>query len=130
MNIVAIIKHIKIRNSNYDAATDYLCFKHDEFTNKPILNEITDFQKFIAQDFKGQKFICHCYEGEKPLLKETIVPGEDALILIGPEGDFSEEEVSKAIEAGFQPVSLGKSRLRTETAALVAAHTLNLFNQK
>ena len=98
--------------------------------NKPILNEMTDFQKFIAQDFKGQKFICHCYEGEKPLLKETIVPGEDALILIGPEGDFSEEEVSKAIEAGFQPVSLGKSRLRTETAALVAAHTLNLFNQK
>ena len=98
--------------------------------NKPVLNEMTDFNKFISQDFKGQKFICHCYEGEKKLLKEAIVPGEDALILIGPEGDFSEEEVAKAIEAGFQPVSLGKSRLRTETAALVAAHTLNLFNQK
>jgi 16S rRNA (uracil1498-N3)-methyltransferase len=98
--------------------------------NKPVLNEMTDFNKFIAQDFKGQKFICHCYEGEKKLLKEAIVPGEDALILVGPEGDFSEEEVAKAIEAGFQPVSLGKSRLRTETAALVAAHTLNLFNQK
>ena len=91
---------------------------------------MTDFNKFIAQDFKGLKFICHCYEGQKKLLKEAIVPGEDALILIGPEGDFSEEEVSKAIEAGFQPVRLGKSRLRTETAALVAAHTLNLFNQK
>ena len=89
-----------------------------------------DFNKFIAQEFNGQKFICHCYEGEKKLLKEAIVPGEDALILIGPEGDFSEEEVAKAIEADFQPVSLGKSRLRTETAALVAAHTLNLFNQK
>ena len=98
--------------------------------NKPVLNEMTDFNKFISQDFKGQKFICHCYEGEKKLLKEAIVPGEDALILIGPEGDFSEEEVAKAIEAGFQPVSLGKSRLRTETAALVAAHTLNLINQK
>ena len=98
--------------------------------NKPVLNEMTDFNKFISQDFKGQKFICHCYEGEKKLLKEAIVPGEDALILIGPEGDFSEEEVAKAIEAGFQPVSLGKSRLRTETEALVAAHTLNLFNQK
>ena len=98
--------------------------------NKPVLNEMTDFNKFISQDFKGQKFICHCYEGEKKLLKEVIVPGEDALILIGPEGDFSEEEVAKAIEAGFQPVSLGKSRLRTETAAFVAAHTLNLFNQK
>ena len=98
--------------------------------NKPVLNEMIDFNKFIAQDFKGQKFICHCYEGEKKLLKEAIIPGEDALILVGPEGDFSEEEVAKAIEAGFQPVSLGKSRLRTETAALVAAHTLNLFNQK
>ena len=98
--------------------------------NKPVLNEMTDFSKFIAQDFKGQKFICHCYEGEKKLLKEAIAPGEDALILIGPEGDFSEEEVAKAIEAGFQPVSLGKSRLRTETASLVAMHTLNLFNQK
>ena len=98
--------------------------------NKPILNEMMDFNKFITQEFKGQKFICHCYEGEKKLLKEAIVPNEDALILIGPEGDFSEEEVAKAMEAGFQPVSLGKSRLRTETAAFVASHTLNLFNQK
>lgn len=98
--------------------------------NKPVLNEMTDFGKFITQDFKGQKFICHCHEGDKKLLKEAIVPGQDALILIGPEGDFSEEEVAKAIEAGFQPISLGKSRLRTETASLVAIHTLNLFNQK
>ena len=55
--------------------------------------------------------------------------GEDALVLIGPEGDFSPEEVEKAIAKGFTPVSLGKSRLRTETAALVACHTLNLSNQ-
>lgn len=98
--------------------------------SKPVLHEMTDFNKFIAQDFKGQKFICHCNEGEKKLLKEVIVPGEDAVILIGPEGDFSEEEVAKALSCGFQPISLGKSRLRTETAALVAVHTLNLFNQK
>ncbi len=98
--------------------------------SKPILNEMIDFNKFIERDFSGQKFICHCNEGEKILLKEAIVPGEDTVILIGPEGDFSEEEVSKAIAKGFQPISLGKSRLRTETAALVAAHTLNLFNQK
>ena len=98
--------------------------------SKPVLHEMTDFNKFIAQDFKGRKFICHCNEGEKKLLKEVIVPGEDAVILIGPEGDFSEEEVAKALSCGFQPVSLGKSRLRTETAALVAVHTLNLFNQK
>ena len=98
--------------------------------SKPVLNEMTDFNKFIERDFKGQKFICHCNEGEKNLLKEAIVPGEDAVILIGPEGDFSEEEVAKAMAKGFQPISLGRSRLRTETAALVATHTLNLFNQK
>lgn len=96
----------------------------------PVLNEMTDFDKFITCDFNGQKFIAHCYKGEKPLLKEVLNPGEDALVMIGPEGDFSEEEVDKAIAVGFCPVSLGKSRLRTETAALVAVHTLNLLNQK
>lgn len=86
----------------------------------PKLNEMVDFDKFIARDFPGQKFIAHCYEGEKPLLKNILKPGEDVLVLIGPEGDFSEEEVAKAIKKGFRPISLGKSRLRTETAALVA----------
>ena len=95
----------------------------------PQLNEMTDFNKFITQPFKGQKFIAHCYEGEKPLLKDVFHKGEDALVLIGPEGDFSEEEVQKAIDNGFTPISLGKSRLRTETAALVACHILNLQNQ-
>lgn len=57
-----------------------------------------------------------------------LVPGEDALVLIGPEGDFSPEEVARAEEKGFRAVSLGKSRLRTETAALVAVHTMNLIN--
>ncbi len=95
----------------------------------PMLNEMTDFQQFIALDFPGQKFIAHCYEGEKPLLKDTVRQGEDALILIGPEGDFSEEEVKAAVEKGFTPISLGKSRLRTETAALVACHTFHLINQ-
>lgn len=94
----------------------------------PVLNEMTDFDKFIARNFRGQKFIAHCYEGEKPLLRDVLQKGEDALVLIGPEGDFSEEEVKKAIEKGFIPISLGKSRLRTETAALVACHTMNLMN--
>lgn len=96
----------------------------------PVLNGMTDFRAFISREHAGQKFIAHCYEGEKLLLKDILRPGEDALVLIGPEGDFSEEEVARAIEAGFRPISLGKSRLRTETAALVAAHTLNLLNQK
>lgn len=94
----------------------------------PKLNKMTDFDKFITQDLKGQKFIAHCYEGEKPFLKDIVKANKDALVLIGPEGDFSEEEVSKAIAKGFIPISLGKSRLRTETAALVACHTLILTN--
>jgi 16S rRNA (uracil1498-N3)-methyltransferase len=97
--------------------------------NLPVLNEMTDFDKFISRDFPGQKFIAHCYEGEKPLLKDVLRKGEDAVVLIGPEGDFSPEEVEKALSKGFQPISLGKSRLRTETAALLACHTMNLMNQ-
>jgi 16S rRNA (uracil1498-N3)-methyltransferase len=96
----------------------------------PVSHELTPFDQFIRRPFGGQKFIAHCYEGEKPLLKDILKPGEDALVMIGPEGDFSEDEVKKAVEAGFQPISLGKSRLRTETAALVASHILNLYNQK
>lgn len=95
----------------------------------PKLNEITEFSKFIKQDFKGQKFIAHCYGSEKYLLKDVLTKGEDVTLLIGPEGDFSEEEVDLAIKHGFKPISLGNSRLRTETAALVACHTINLLNQ-
>ncbi|MEG1161467.1 16S rRNA (uracil(1498)-N(3))-methyltransferase [Bacteroides sp.] len=92
----------------------------------PKLNPMIDFDKFIEQKFDGQKFIAHCYEGEKPLLKDVFKRGEDTLVLIGPEGDFSEEEVKKALDKGFVAISLGKSRLRTETAALVACHTLHM----
>ena len=91
----------------------------------PKLNDMTDFDSFIRQSFPGQKFIAHCYPGEKPLLKDIVQPGEDALVLIGPEGDFSEEEVAGAEACGFTSISLGRSRLRTETAALVACHTNN-----
>lgn len=97
---------------------------------KPVVNEMMDFARFVKQDFAGQKFIAHCNEGEKPLLKEILVPGEDALVLIGPEGDFSLEEVKLAESLGFRSISLGKSRLRTETAALVSVHIMNLFNQR
>ena len=107
---------------------DELTFLNCRFSERKVI-KTERIDRFIGQEFKGQKFIAHCYEGEKPLLKNILKPGEDALVLIGPEGDFSEEEVKKAIERGFVPISLGKSRLRTETAALVACHTLNLQNQ-
>lgn len=95
----------------------------------PQLEGMTDFGKFVMQPFQGRKFIAHCEEGIKPLLKDTYHAGEDALILIGPEGDFSSGEIDLALKNGFQPISLGKSRLRTETAALAACHTIHLINQ-
>ena len=92
----------------------------------PILNGMTPFDKFIAQPFTGQKFIAHCYEGDKEPLMQALKPGEDALVLIGPEGDFSPEEVQKAVAKGFCPITLGQLRLRTDTAALVSVHMMNL----
>lgn len=94
----------------------------------PELQGMTNFQNFISQPFQGRKFIAYCGSCEKKLLKKTYVPAQDALVLIGPEGDFSAEEVSLAMDHGFEPISLGNSRLRTETAALVACHTIRLLN--
>ena len=95
---------------------------------KPQLNPLTDFKTFIKSRDVKHKFICHCYEGEKPLLNEVLPDGEDALVMIGPEGDFSIDEVRMAEAAGFRSVSLGAARLRTETAALVAVHLMNIHN--
>ena len=95
----------------------------------PQLNGMTDFKQFVRQPFNGRKFIAHCEEGEKPLIKSIYRPGENVLILIGPEGDFSPEEIKSAEENGFEAISLGKSRLRTETAALTAWHTIHVLNQ-
>lgn len=102
--------------------------KQSHKAEKPILHEMIDFKKFINQDFKGQKFIAHCHEEMLPELRNCILPNEDVTVLIGPEGDFSEEEVELAESKGFKSISLGKSRLRTETAALVAVHIMHLFN--
>lgn len=95
---------------------------------KPVVNGMVDFSRFMDREFSGQKFICHCHEGGKPLLKDVFQRGEEAVVLVGPEGDFSPEEVQMAEEHGFKSVSLGKSRLRTETAALVAVHLMNIVN--
>ncbi len=95
----------------------------------PQINDIEKFSSFIEKRFDRNKYIAHCYEQQQSLLKDCYEKGENALILIGPEGDFSEEEVKLAIDKGFVPVSFGNSRLRTETAGIVACHTLNLLNE-
>jgi len=94
----------------------------------PTLDEMAPFVSFAEKDFEGRKFIAHCYNGKKMLLNETYKKGENALILIGPEGDFSEEEVQLALTHGFEPISLGESRLRTETAALLACNAIHVLN--
>jgi 16S rRNA (uracil1498-N3)-methyltransferase len=95
----------------------------------PVLSPLMTFKETIQRPFSGLRFIAHCYEGEKVLLRDAVAKGKDVLILIGPEGDFSSLEVELAIKEGFTPISLGQARLRTETAALVACTTVNLINQ-
>lgn len=116
---------------------------------KPEVHPLTDFRKFVQQPFCGEKYIAHCYrdldestpcgdyaggtQGRErfagrdiPALSQAMGPDGASLVLVGPEGDFSLEEVRMAEAAGFRPISLGRSRLRTETAALVAVHLMAL----
>ena len=95
----------------------------------PVIEDMIPFDKLVKQDFDGRKFIAWIDDDVKEQLCDLYTKGENALILIGPEGDFSKEEVMLAKENGFVPVSLGEARLRTETAAIVACHTIQLINQ-
>jgi 16S rRNA (uracil1498-N3)-methyltransferase len=96
----------------------------------PVLHELTGFKEFITnQDKKdADLFIAYCEETDRKKLSEACRPGKNTLVLIGPEGDFSLAEIALAKNQGFVPVSLGINRLRTETAGLVACHTVILHN--
>ena len=94
----------------------------------PKLAELTDFQSFIKNELPAQRFIAHCNTDNLPLLKNVLKPNLPTLILIGPEGDFSTAEVELAEKNGFTSVCLGTTRLRVETAALVACTTFSLAN--
>ena len=91
----------------------------------PKLNEAISLNDFIKQDYGGTKYIAHCEDVEKKELK-TVNKTEKTLILIGPEGDFTQKEIDLVLQNKFKEVSLGTSRLRTETAGIVAAHTINI----
>lgn len=101
---------------------------------KPQLNGMLKFRDFIRQEREGDKFICHCYEesdigdGDKPILFDVLREGVPTTVLVGPEGDFSVDEVRLALQNGYRSVTLGRSRLRTETAALVAVHMMQMKN--
>ena len=107
---------------------------------KPVVNEMQDFKSFIAQHTEGHRYIAHCYEEIERVnlfqtLRAPVCPPErgmkddSLLVLIGPEGDFSIDEVRMAVDAGFVSVDLGPSRLRTETAGLAAVMMMQLSQQ-
>lgn len=95
----------------------------------PKLNELTTFKAFIGQDYEAKKYIAHCNDGKKNHLKNEVSEDDDVVLLIGPEGDFSPEEVEWAKKYDYQEISLGTARLRTETAGVVACHIVNLANE-
>lgn len=96
----------------------------------PQIDEMTPVSTVIRECTAAQRFICYCDDSvERKLLSHELRKGEDVCVLIGPEGDFSPAEVELALANGFIPVSLGDTRLRTETAALFAASTVQILNQ-
>ncbi|KAA3624726.1 MAG: 16S rRNA (uracil(1498)-N(3))-methyltransferase [Flavobacterium sp.] len=96
----------------------------------PILNPAITLREFLETDRNEEiKCIAHCENSEKSSLKDVVVPQEPVTVLIGPEGDFSLNEIERAMEQGYTGIHLGSSRLRTETAALVACHSVAFINQ-
>ena len=95
----------------------------------PVLNAPVNLSQFLKQSFNGQKFIAHCDDGEKVELAQSIKKQNRYLILIGPEGDFTPSEVDTALQNGYKAITLGESRLRTETAALEACFEVNFLNR-
>lgn len=95
----------------------------------PVLNQALKFNSLISRPFNEQKLIAYLDENQPVHISKKYRGGMDVIILIGPEGDFSEEEIAVAKQQGFEIVSLGESRLRTETAGLVACQTISLLNE-
>lgn len=98
----------------------------------PVLNEAVSLKNFIESTSSNDGICCiaHCEENDKNSLKSVLKPNTKITILIGPEGDFSPEEIELALKSGFIPVSLGNTRLRTETAAVVACHSVAFINHE
>lgn len=95
----------------------------------PVLNAAIAFTEFMKQKSNSQKFIAHCMDGDKPFINEITNKHQSYLILIGPEGDFTPLELGSALQNEYKPVTLGKTRLRTETAALAACFEMNYINR-
>jgi len=103
--------------------------KQSEKAYLPKINEMTPFEKWLKTTPTAHRYIAHCHEGDRQPLKTAYQASCDAVIAIGPEGDFSMQEVKQAIDSGFKGITLGTSRLRTETAGVVACHSVYFLNQ-
>ncbi len=95
----------------------------------PRLNPLVKFSDFMNRDFDNDIYIAHCENTDKKTLKSLLLPSKKTTILIGPEGDFSTLEIEKAVQQNFKPITLGETRLRTETAGLVATQMVSFINQ-
>ncbi|HWW42798.1 16S rRNA (uracil(1498)-N(3))-methyltransferase [Pedobacter sp.] len=96
----------------------------------PVLNAAVSLTDFVKQSHAGTKMVAHCVDGEpRQYISELIRPQEQYTILIGPEGDFSPNEIALTLENGFKPLTLGNTRLRTETAALAVCFEVNYLNR-
>ncbi|MGY2132379.1 16S rRNA (uracil(1498)-N(3))-methyltransferase [Hymenobacter sp. HD11105] len=95
----------------------------------PQLGDLTDYSTFIPTLEPSTSFIAHLAEGERTALSQVAARGANCCILIGPEGDFTSVEIDAALERGIRPVTLGATRLRTETAALAAVHTVHIAHE-
>jgi len=121
-------KHIRIERLHKISIT---ALKQTLKTKLPKINPIIDFKKFIVNSNKEIQFICHLQNKIKKTIfdyKKEILNSKSSCILIGPEGDFDTDEIKLALKYNFNPLCLGKSRLRTETAGVIACHLLNLMN--
>jgi len=95
----------------------------------PKLNEAVRFSDLVSKSTNTQKFIAHCIDGAKVSIKDQLITNGNYLVMIGPEGDFTLQEVEASVNNNFIPISLGDSRLRTETAALEACFEINFLNR-
>jgi 16S rRNA (uracil1498-N3)-methyltransferase len=117
-----------INNERFDKIL-LVAMKQSNELYLPKLNNAITLKEFIKVERDGLKLIAHCEETDKKTLKSVLKPNENVTLLIGPEGDFSEKEIALALENSFIPVSLGNTRLRTETAAIVACHSVVFINE-
>ena len=126
-----ICKHSERKTINAERLNKIIssAMKQSLKTYLPLLNKEKTFNDFISQDFNASKFICHYNENNKNL-KDIYLHGNDAIIMIGPEGDFDDNEIIKATGKNFVQINLGNNRYRTETASIMACHTVHLVNDE